>query len=614
MAESWLQAAGAYGLFVLIGLVGPGVGIQRLLRLSPDLTLVLPLGWSWVALGYWVALASGSDWILPVGSIFLGIFAVIGWREWRFADGPSLRGAALPAMALVAFVAAGEFQQNRIASDGSFAADGLLADDAAFHAGLTFELAHTGNPQVPGLAGVPLSYHLGQPLVRAAALRWAGIHPYDSLSRFDNTLGAIALVIAFRGLTAAIGGSAGAIALVGWLLLGSDLSFLFAWGRGIDLWVSLFEGSAGLVSILHSNSLIPALAMVAACVVALGRHLNREGSEWLALAAGVAVAAAFFKVFLAAQLLAAIAFAVLMTRQRRSLLVVAGVLALVITMLSAGAGAQTMEVAIDPLLVVADTRDDLGLDVGPVWLLTPVWLIAALGLRLFGVWPALRALLGRSSPAAIVAGLALSGWLIGLLFRVSPLESGNRARPFNEALYFFEQSGFLMWVFVATGLARLRLSGWRRGIGIAVAASLALPSTIQLVAAKRRTPPLVIPKQAVDAMAALAEATTPGDVVLQRPDLQKFPPPPMVLHGRRVPYTRFIGFYAQFVPRPERQRRFRQVMQFFETSDPAAARLIARSLGAGYVCLYGHQSVAFPVEALLEPIFEAPRARVYRIK
>jgi hypothetical protein len=230
------------------------------------------------------------------------------------------------------------------------------------------------------------------------------------------------------------------------------------------------------------------------------------------------------------------------------------------------------------------------------------------------VWPALRALLGKSSPAVIVAGLALSGWLIGLLFRVSPLESGNRARPFNEALYFFEQSGLLIWVFVASGLAKLGLTGWRRGIGLAVAASLALPSTIQLIVAKRRTPPLVIPKQAVDAMAALADATEPGDVVLQRPDLQKFPPPPMVLQGRRVPYTRFIGFYAQFVPRPERQRRFRQVMQFFETSDPAAARRIARRLGARFVCLYGNQSVAFPAELLLEPIFEAPRARVYRIK
>ena len=97
MAESWLAAAGAYGLFVVIGFVGPGVGIQRLLRLSPDLTLVLPLGWAWLALGYWVALASGSDWLLPAGSVFLGLFALIGWKEWRFAPGPSLRGAALPA-------------------------------------------------------------------------------------------------------------------------------------------------------------------------------------------------------------------------------------------------------------------------------------------------------------------------------------------------------------------------------------------------------------------------------------------------------------------------------------------------------------------------------------
>ena len=55
-------------------------------------------------------------------------------------------------------------------------------------------------------------------------------------------------------------------------------------------------------------------------------------------------------------------------------------------------------------------------------------------------------------------------------------------------------------------------------------------------------------------------------------------------------------------------------MRFFETSDPEAARLVARELGARFLCLYGNQGVSFPPEQLLESVFEAPRARVYRIR
>ena len=60
-------------------------------------------------------------------------------------------------------------------------------------------------PQVPGVAGFPLGYHLGTDLVRAAALRWAGTDPWDSLSRLDVTLWALGLVLALRAVAARLG-------------------------------------------------------------------------------------------------------------------------------------------------------------------------------------------------------------------------------------------------------------------------------------------------------------------------------------------------------------------------------------------------------------------------
>ena len=115
-------------------------------------------------------------------------------------------------------------------------------------------------------------------------------------------------------------------------------------------------------------------------------------------------------------------------------------------------------------------------------------------------------------------------------------------------------------------------------------------------------------------MRALAGVSRPGDVVLMRPELQRFPPPPLVLIGRRVPYTRFIPFFNQFTTRQARDERFATASAFFRTSDAQEARRLAGRLGARYVCLFGAEAVRFPTEGVLEPIFEEPRARVYRLR
>jgi hypothetical protein len=399
-----LEALLAYAAFVLVAVVGPGIAVQRLLRLAIDPALVVPAGLALAAACYGLALVAGLPWLFPLAVIALDLSLLQGGL--RRAPGPSLRGALPAIVAAVAFLAATEYGENRPTDDGAFAYDPVLADDAAFHVGLTHELSFAYPPQVPGLAGFEMSYHVGASLVRAAALRYAGVDPYDALSRGDNTLFAIALVLALRAIAHALGGGGLAVGFAGFAPLLSDLSYLAA-GRGVEWWGSLFEGGTGLVSLAHANSLVPALALALGALVCLERHRVGGGGAGLALAAGLAAASAQFKVFVGAQLLGALLVAAALAGARRATLAVALPLAAVTTGLVFGGGGEAMQVLLDPLAIVQHARFDLGLDAAAgaglvAW--TALWLAVSLGVRLAGVPEAIRGLAsGRDATVAHAA-------------------------------------------------------------------------------------------------------------------------------------------------------------------------------------------------------------------
>jgi hypothetical protein len=185
-----------------------------------------------------------------------------------------------------------------------------------------------------------------------------------------------------------------------------------------------------------------------------------------------------------------------------------------------------------------------------------------------------------------------------------------RARPFNEALYFFEQSGFCLWLFAALAIGACSVA-LRRGVVIG-SVLITLPSTVQYVSQEGTMAPRRVPPQVVRAMRSLAAESAPGDVVLVRPEQQRYPPPPLLI-GRRVPYTRFIPFFAQLASRETLQERYERVRSFFESEDAAAARAVARELGAGFVALAGAEDVRFEKRGTLELVYEEAGARVYRI-
>ena len=609
-----LAATLRYGAFAVVAVVLPGIALQRLQRLRADPALVLPLGLAFCALAYWLSLIASAAWLFVV--LVLALDVTLLWTRFAWSDGPPVRGALWPFAMVVALFALTVYRHDQLDAEGAFLASGALPDDAIFHVGLTHELALSGSPQVPGLSGFSLSYHLGASLVRAAALRFAGIHPYDALARFDNTLYALALILALRAAARALGGSALAVSLAGFSVLASDFSFLLAPGKGLEWWVGLFEGGTGLLSLFHANSLVPALALALGSIVALSRFQAGGGKAFLRIAVALAFACAFFKVFLAAQLLGALALATLLAEDRRPVAVLALAAGVGLLPLALGRAGDTMQVALAPLAVLNDARDDLGwerLDGARLLLWLLPWLFCSLGLRMAGLPEALRALVSRRAVPVALAAFALAGWPLGLLFRVSPLEAGLRARPFNEALYFFEQSGLCLWLFAALAIgASSMFPARRRAVLVGAAALLTLPSTVQYAWQERTMAPRRIPPQVVRAMQALTAASAPGDVVLVRPEQQRYPPPPLLV-GRRVPFTRFIPFFNQLASRETLQQRYERVRSFFETEDPAVARAAARELGAGFVALSGAEDVRFEKGGLLELVYEDGGARVFRI-
>jgi hypothetical protein len=250
-------------------------------------------------------------------------------------------------------------------------------------------------------------------------------------------------------------------------------------------------------------------------------------------------------------------------------------------------------VAFAPLDLVHVTRESLGLEaVSGAALLgwSVLWLAASLGLRILGLPAALGALRDGPPAGTALAAMALAAWPVGLLFRVSAPEALPGQKVVNDAAIVVEQGGPLLWVFTAIAIAALAGGGRRRLLVLTAAAALALPATLQFAVKKARQPPDPLPAAMVRAMAALQAASRPGDVVLQRPGA-RYPPAPVVLAGRRVPYERFTPWLTQFASVEDLTRRHEIVYRFFHTSDRAEAAAIARSLDARYVCLYGPDRV-----------------------
>jgi hypothetical protein len=610
----------------IIALVGPGLGIQRALRLRPDKALVLPLGLLSCAAAQALGLATGLDWLCPTLLVIASVPNVLLLRRFRRSPAPAFvpfvdsfpggRGALAPWLACVAVLATTQFPWNRLDADGTFLLDPIAPyDDAVFHVGLARELTLGLPPHAPGLSGVTLGYHLGQGLVRAAALRFAAIEPYDLISRYDPVLLSLGLILALRSIAARIGLPPLAVTLAGWSPLATDFSFVFAGNPSAFYWADLLKGNL-LLSLAYVNPVMPGLLLALGIFIAWARYESGEGRAWLALAALQAAALPHFKVFLGAHLLLGLAVAAIFAspQARSRLAIVALPCAIMTALLALGQGGAAVRVTLAPFDLARITRESLDLPAvsGPGFALwCALWLFASLGLRWLGVRPALAAISRGPRAGAALAAMALSAWPLGLAFRIAVADALPGQKVVNDAAYIVEQGGPLLWVFTASALAHL---AERRGrlSAMALLLLLAVPSTLQFIVRKSKAPPDRLPAPMVRAVAVLRERARTGDVVLQRPGA-RYPPAPVLLANLRVPYERYTPFRTQFATKEALERRHQQVFDFFRTEDAGEARGIARELRASWLVLYRSDRVRFPTAGFLETVFEEEDTRVYRL-
>ena len=134
------------------------------------------------------------------------------------------------------------------------------------------------------------------------------------------------------------------------------------------------------------------------------------------------------------------------------------------------------------------------------------------------------------------------------------------------------------------------------------------------MARKAAQPTESLPVAAVDAMVALRDASCPGDVVITRPlPRSQWVPLPVVLAGRRVAFSNYLGYWRQFVSPETISQRDQLVRSFFRATDAEQARAAAARLGARYAYLTATQKVDFPAAGVLETVFDHDGERVYRI-
>jgi hypothetical protein len=594
-----------YLLFAAAALVGPGLALQRLAGVAIDAALVLPLGFAAAAGAYLAAAVTGAPWLFP---LLIGLLdASLLWRGLgRRAPGdPPLRGCVPAAVALLAVFAATQYGWNRPGTGGEFLLDHM--GDHPLHVGITRELVLPWPPQVPGLAGVTLHYHLGADLVRAA-----GVEPVDSLSRCELTLGAVALVLALRGIAARLGGSPLALRLVPWSLLACDFSFVLALAFGFSWWADLLRGNL-LLSLLFANPVVPGLALALGALVALSRLESGEGRGWLFVAAVLALATPFFKVFLGAHLALGLALAAVRGRRRAASALLAGLSLAGVGLLATSPTGGEVEVALAPLDIVRGSLAGLELGergTGAIVAWTLPWLFLSLGLRVAGVASAAKALVGERAAPAALAGVALSGWPLGLLFTASARDLSGLPLP-SATIYFVEQSGAVLWVFAALTLASVAARSGRSGTVVALAAALSLPATAEVIARRAAQRPDVLSPELMGGLRALERVTRPGDIVLQRPGSFR-PPLPVIFSGRRVLLETASTYLTQFAPAEELRRRRRALVAFFRAASAEEAGEHAAALGAAAVCLYDAQALSFDERGLLEPVWLASEIRVYR--
>jgi len=510
--------------------------------------------------------------------------------------------------------------------------------DAVLHLAIARELTVSFPAEVPFLPGQALRYHHGMDVLPALFASTARLDVGDLTVRFVPTfLVALLMLAAFCLGRAWVGSAWAGVATAVLTALGEDLAWLPGLLTGArEPWAIHFLGAPTISALYGLNPLLPGMAFLLLALLALLRQGEEGGRAWTLRAAVLLAAVADYKVFAAAQVLAALGLAaavhLLRLRDRRPLAAWALALLCALPLVAPAAGGASALVRIDPWPYVPAAlirsalwetwlgrHTDALLGRGAVTPATlaaffgvavPAYLLAAFGARALGVPAILRALRPRAGGAArLTAAVFVScGPVLALLLAITPATYEPRAR-YNEAIWFLVQSKLLAWPFAVEQLWRLAAGRTRAlGGGLALMLAVSLPSTVQYLhqQASVRQLRLLGPVE-TDLLRFLDARVPAGSVALARPDVAAAV---LALTRCRAPVFTIHPFY--FVTSDELQAHVRRLSAFWDAWRAGTLRVdVARTYGASLVVADTAADGRAPPVPGLQLLFENARYAVY---
>jgi hypothetical protein len=461
-------------------------------------------------------------------------------------------------------------------------------NDAIFHLSIAQELTHTVPPEAPFLAGRPLGYHCGLDLLVAMLARVGRLSVLDLTVRFVPTFLLLMTLLAVFCFCRTWLGSANWAALCAMLVfLGEDFSFVPGLLTGsAEVWSAQFFGVPTTFSLYFMNPMLPALGLLFCGLYCLIRYWRSQSRGWLVLTAFIFAIAMEYKVFVTAQVGGALALAALVYlvffRDRRLAMVTGVTLLMVLplglySVLGSEAGSRVW-MRLDPWPYIPEGLEQLGLlqsalgreigalfQGGPVTLVglagllavaLPLYVVGSLGVRVLAVPRVVRGFFAPRADSGVrffLSVFCILGPAATLLLSVTP--SGYPPEhEYNNAVWFYVQSKYVVWVLVAESVAaclRNRRSLWK-GMAVAAIVALSVPSSLQYFGGQLSYEPSTLGSDELELTDFVGAQCPAGQVVLSR---QAVGESVAALTTCRVPYLR-LGIYPHsFVSMEELAQR-----------------------------------------------------------
>ncbi len=609
----------------------PGLLIVKLLNIGRDreerFVFCCVFGGPISALIYFVSVQ--LDWQLlywiVLGSIVLGAVLVPFRSTTNFAWPKATKLMVIGTLVLV--LSAYSFTTGSFYGpddSGNYWLDQTLQRDTLFHVGIIRSLEYGYPPSLLSVSGEPVGYHVGHHLQLAAWARYFGIDAVDGLVKtgalWQLTLFILSAIILSRRFTKDL--FAQTIAPV--LIFGTGLGFLAFSIPSVDWWSLVFLDVA-VVSLFLANPFLPALPLLFTGLVLLDDYMTEKRRGALIGSVFCFAFVLIVKMFLGAQLIAALGLAWVVCwydRDLRNVFVwtVLASLPLIMHTFFAAVDSNTT-VGFRPLEIVRYSMEKLSwhdavevlTDIGR-WNLTGnnflflfactlFWLIGFLGLRVLGTWRWAEDLTRESRPLRrVMAWFVFIGFPVALLFRIGPggPETLSRFEGQNDVVWFAAASGMFLWFWTAEALTR--------HVVLASMLFLAFPSTVQHFVHAANLKPDIISAESMSA-AHKAKTVSSEDSVWLDPLDRSRPSLLPYIAGRAVVYDPYVGYDYMFVGKEEIDYRRHAIAQFWSSSDLGYRLWLLEYFKVNFIWSVGNQ---LPLSFGIDQVYQGENIHLYR--